>query len=386
MKWQCPNCKRRYKVPLFPVRCACGFRAESADSVPDEPRAAPPLPWQSPSGPGAELTKLLATVGIHYTAGCKCRDRSKKMDAMGVQWCRDNIDTIVDWMGEEAKKRHLPFMRIAAKLMAKRAIRRAAVAQKPVRWIPSSEISQAVRHVIKHLPSDVGGIVAVPRSGVPAAALLAMELHVPLYHLSASGLVQAKGGARTNKGYADGTRLVLVDDSSCTGTSLKQLKSTHQDIDNMFKVVLFSTPATAGNWDLVYQQLTEPHFFEWNFFNSTYITSAALDLDGILCHNGSDAPRWLPRRSPAKAIITARTEPERQGTEAWLAKWGILYERLVMFPGTAEERTPAAVAKYKASEVQKAGAAFYVESEPGLSDMLRERGVRVLCPDQGYFR
>jgi hypothetical protein len=49
------------------------------------------------------------------------------MDYMGPQWCRDNIELIVDWMKEEAEARQLGYMffRPATKLMVSRAIRKA---------------------------------------------------------------------------------------------------------------------------------------------------------------------------------------------------------------------------------------------------------------------
>ena len=38
-------------------------------------------------------------------------------------WCEKNIDEIVGWLEEEARKRRLPFVRYAAKLLVRRAIR-----------------------------------------------------------------------------------------------------------------------------------------------------------------------------------------------------------------------------------------------------------------------
>lgn len=81
-----------------------------------------------PVGPGTELKKLLFRIGIDATSGCKCADRAKHMDYMeSVEpgWAEKNIEEIVDWMEEEAKKRKLPFLRAGAKLLVKLAIRRA---------------------------------------------------------------------------------------------------------------------------------------------------------------------------------------------------------------------------------------------------------------------
>jgi hypothetical protein len=72
--------------------------------------------------PGQELKKLLRKIGIVASPNCACNKRAKFMDMQGIQWCEDNIDTIVDWLKEEAEKRRLPFVNIAAKILVKRAI------------------------------------------------------------------------------------------------------------------------------------------------------------------------------------------------------------------------------------------------------------------------
>lgn len=44
------------------------------------------------------------------------------MDTNGIEWCENNIDTIVGWLKEEASKRKLPFIDIAGKILVKKAI------------------------------------------------------------------------------------------------------------------------------------------------------------------------------------------------------------------------------------------------------------------------
>lgn len=73
-------------------------------------------------GPGSELKKLLKLIGITAMPGCKCNQRAKYMDKMGPQWCRDNIETILDWLQEESSNRGMLFVRSAARLMVNRAI------------------------------------------------------------------------------------------------------------------------------------------------------------------------------------------------------------------------------------------------------------------------
>ncbi len=81
----------------------------------------------SVSGPGYELKRVLASIGIRPGPGCKCNARAAKMDAMGCDWCEQNIQTIVCWLREEhaRQKMLIPFSSLAAEQLVKLAIRRA---------------------------------------------------------------------------------------------------------------------------------------------------------------------------------------------------------------------------------------------------------------------
>jgi len=77
-------------------------------------------------GSGTELSSLLAAVGIRYTEGCTCRQKASMMDAMGIRWCEENLDhVILPWLRDEAVKRGLPYVGIAARALVLLAISRA---------------------------------------------------------------------------------------------------------------------------------------------------------------------------------------------------------------------------------------------------------------------
>jgi hypothetical protein len=77
------------------------------------------------AGPGAEMKALLAKIGIVATPSCPCNQRAKVMNERGCDWCEANIDTISSWLEEEAKKRKLPYVHAAGKMLIRLAIRRA---------------------------------------------------------------------------------------------------------------------------------------------------------------------------------------------------------------------------------------------------------------------
>lgn len=78
-------------------------------------------------GVGSEIKKSLKMIGIQATESCPCNALAVKYDLMGPQWCRENIEEILDKLHEQAKARKMEklFIRPAVKLMVFRAIRAA---------------------------------------------------------------------------------------------------------------------------------------------------------------------------------------------------------------------------------------------------------------------
>jgi hypothetical protein len=77
------------------------------------------------TGPGTELKNLLRNFGITPTEGCGCNGHAAVMNAEGPDWCWEHLEEIIDWMEKEAKKRGLPFVRLASRILVKRAIHNA---------------------------------------------------------------------------------------------------------------------------------------------------------------------------------------------------------------------------------------------------------------------
>ena len=73
-------------------------------------------------GVGGKLKAILGWFFIRSTPGCQCEDRARIMDERGPQWCRDNLETIVGWLKEEANRRGLPFVEFVARQAVLQAI------------------------------------------------------------------------------------------------------------------------------------------------------------------------------------------------------------------------------------------------------------------------
>jgi hypothetical protein len=89
---------------------------------------------ENPNHPGTQLSKMIKSVGIQMTDSCSCKRHALEMNEKGNDWCEQNIDTIVGWLRDEAKRRGLPFIDAIGKLLVGRAIKksRKLLANEPV--------------------------------------------------------------------------------------------------------------------------------------------------------------------------------------------------------------------------------------------------------------
>jgi len=79
------------------------------------------------NGAGTKLKAKLAKLGFEITSNCKCEARAMAMDAMGIEWCENNLTTIMAWLKEEAVRRKLGaiFVPVLVKILVKKAIKEA---------------------------------------------------------------------------------------------------------------------------------------------------------------------------------------------------------------------------------------------------------------------
>ena len=93
--------------------------------TPSESAAAP----TGAGGPGTELKKLFASLGIRPNSNCKCNALAHEIDQHGIAWCEATVETIVDWLEEAAKAlggwQGILFTRVAARAAVWLAIRKA---------------------------------------------------------------------------------------------------------------------------------------------------------------------------------------------------------------------------------------------------------------------
>jgi adenine/guanine phosphoribosyltransferase-like PRPP-binding protein len=282
----------------------------------------------------------------------------------------------------------------------------------PTRFVRSSQFQFDILNLTAKIPPDITAIAGVARSGLSAATMLSMYLHLPMVTIrqTMNDVVQTGNGWRlggTKHVNPRTEKILVVDDTVMTGNSLKAIKPLiDREFGNAVYAAIYVNPKALLKPDIWSVDLPWPHILEWNVFNSILSPSAAMDFDGVLCHDcpsGSDddgpkyldfirnaKPLYMPRRCPIPLIVTARIERYRADTEEWLRRHGIRWNRLVMHPAaTLAERRRDNIAAYKARHYaawaakHKAtpGPIIFFESEDGQArEIAKLSKLLTICP------
>ena len=300
-----------------------------------------------------------------------------------------------------------PEERIKHKVSCQKAHIRAS----SIRYISTKRlVDDCKRHLIPKLAEmDISGIAGIPRSGFLPASICAVALNIPLYGLSPEIGVQKmycvseNGGRRMEETSTFSGKILLLDDTYGTGTSMNAVKEHLQASDFLYGS-LYANPNKLDELDVHGVELQTPYLLEWALFNSGYMTRSYIDFDGILCPNvpyeiAIDEDKYveyisnvkpiydrLPRLYQCSGIVTARLEKYRDITEAWLKKYNVNYDKLIMFPTERQEERDKdhinEVSKFKAKHYAESNNFVFVESELHEARSIAKLSNKfVVCPD-----
>lgn len=74
-------------------------------------------------GPGTCLERMFHLFLIEQTEECPCYEHARQMDRWGPEGCRENLETIMEWLREESKRRRMLFPEKAARVAIKTCIK-----------------------------------------------------------------------------------------------------------------------------------------------------------------------------------------------------------------------------------------------------------------------
>jgi len=286
-------------------------------------------------------------------------------------------------------------------------------------WRPASintrtvaDLDRAIRANLHRLPSDLGLVVGIPRSGMLPAGLIASYLNIPLTDLSGllaghaggTGFRHLKADSREKKG------ILLVDDSIATGNEMRrvkvQIEAAQLQGKEFYYLAVFGGSQSQQECDFVLESVPFPRIFSWNAVNSWVVQVACVDIDGLLCRDpfheeNDDGPAYLDflKNAPAlyscrykiKHLVTSRLEKYRSTTEDWLEKKGIEFENLHMVDlPTAKVRSEKGLHFHalKKSEVYKSlpETRLFLESSKWQAELIAKySGKPALSIENGLF-
>ena len=236
---------------------------------------------------------------------------------------------------------------------------------------------------------DLAGVAGIPRSGLMVASQIAVMSGVPLYEATAeNGIREVGSGFRMELPPKPEGTIVVIDDSSNTGRSLKEVQDVLGD-DYQYAVV-YATEKMADKIDAYAVLVDDTHFFQWHLFGSLLLTryqnifgeGVMIDFDGVLCEDcpvedDDDGERYLnflkntkplvmARPYSIHSIATARLSKYREQTKEWLAKYNIRWRNLYMgqWETLEERRENYDAGLFKGNIYLKSGCALFVESCP----------------------
>ena len=256
---------------------------------------------------------------------------------------------------------------------------------------------------LTNVPRDIDLIVGIPRSGLLAATLLATYLELPLTDVEGfiHNRLLSTGRTRSsnvNFEWNADIRVLVVDDSVNTGETLR---TTREKLRLSGKNILFCgiyvTPSARRLVDLYFEVCTQPRFFQWNIMHHGFLSEVCMDIDGVICRDplpdenddgahyklflSNVEPLFVPRQR-VKYLVTNRLEKYRADTVAWLSKYGVKYDHLIMMDlATMEDRLRVGNhAAQKAKVYLKSETNLFIESSLNQAKAIASiSGKPVLC-------
>lgn len=257
-----------------------------------------------------------------------------------------------------------------------------------LRFFRTADLYEQTYSLLQILPA-FSAVVAVPRSGMIPASLIATARHVPLFTLNQGRLVDVGHGLRGQTINPPKAPYLLVDDTTWSGAAMRRASQAIRGKD-LIRAAVYAH--STKHVDYCATVCESDFLVEWNLFNNPGLMrghsviqacrgGVALDFDGVICEEprvndhrdlsgflhwlSTAKPMHLPLSAPVKMICSGRLEGWRHQTMNWLARYGVRVSRLLLDPArTVEERDiMPTVAARKGAEFRDSDCTLFVESD-----------------------
>ena len=275
----------------------------------------------------------------------------------------------------------------------------------------ASMIEDCKKYLLPKLAKlNIKGVIGVPRSGLLPASICALWLNVPIYTIGEQGQIYPLsnssefGGLRMKHFKEKSGHIVIIDDTISTGRSMDSFVSSIHSTESVLKCGLYVRPEKIEDIDIHGMETHHPYLLEWCFFNTSWMNTSLLDFDGIfspdvpidVCEDEDKYIEYitnvepfyhrLPEMFQCRGIVTARLNKYREVTKEWLAKYGVEYDELHMYPTEKEAIRDlnhiAESAAFKSEIYSRSPAKIFVESNQSEAILINRKTKKaVVCPD-----
>ena len=264
------------------------------------------------------------------------------------------------------------------------------------------DMADVIRRNIWKIPSDVGLIVGIPRSGMIPALMIAELLNIRCADIETfahGGCTFACGGRGKLIRKDEVKKVLVLDDTVNEGTAMSRAKRKVEhmqgEYDILFGCVYAEGVDAKQHVDIYLHDIRRPkeriYVYEWNVLHHyPYIMNyCMMDIDGLICKEPPDErdtaayeaylPNAIPMvipSGPVGALVTYRLEKYRDVTEDWLHRHGVQYSQLIMFPANTyyERQRTMSPGTFKAGIYANARwAELFIESDDITADWLNSK-------------
>jgi len=273
-----------------------------------------------------------------------------------------------------------------------------------------NDLAKTIRTNLHHVPRDVDLVVGVPRSGVLASTILALNLNISCCDLNDlfnnSDLLHGRTRHLRHCNPlrpSDAKHILIIDDSIDSGDSMAEVRRAVDALGLDAKITYAAAYATTGgarHVSICLKIINQPRAFEWNLMHRPLLGKCCVDIDGVLCFDptraeNDDGPKYrhflknaCPLYLPSHRIghlVSSRLEKYRKETETWLEEQGVQYGvlHLLDLPNAETRRRLNAHARFKADVYRKLeDTVLFIESEkPQAQEIAQRSGKPALAFD-----
>lgn len=248
-------------------------------------------------------------------------------------------------------------------------------------WITTDHLERDTHRIISAL-TDRDTLIAIPRSGLLPAQILAHRLNLPLFALTRHNTIaDLNHGTRSATLPRIGRKIAVVDDTTCTGRALTRARTIiHAHLPDADVITVAVYAASLDLADVIAYRLPAPHLLDWHFPASPYATQALWDIDGVLLDESDHTGRLLRRTAPGIHCVTGRGRALEPLTREQLARAGINPARIDY---ADKNLVGEEAAEHKARIYAESPATYFVESDAGQAlTIARISRKIVICPPQ----